>query len=217
MNILLVPLLLSKHRWPVEAWARALKVCCGVWHQYVSSRFCKQKGVVPAFPTDAQSDWYIERGLFKPYLNRICFAVGCVILLEQTTAIRGYCFHERVYRVYNSALGGGTSQSSILTNGRTQGFLAEHCPKNHSAWFLPIVHPSAMCFPGESHPCTRWSMRCTCPLLAILAVHRSPHAPSPVWSASVQPHSQEVRIDWQLSIRSRFCFSNSWSHHSLCA
>lgn len=133
MNILLVPFLLPKHRWPVEALARALKVCGGVWHQYVSSSFCKQKGVVPAYLTDAQLDRYLRLVLFNPYLNHICFAVGCVILLEQTTAIRGYCFNERVYRVYNGALGGGTSQSSIHTNGRTQGFLPEHCLKNHNA------------------------------------------------------------------------------------
>lgn len=98
-----------------------------------SFRFCKQKGVVPAYPTDAQLDWYFELVLFKPYLNRIYFPVGCVILLEQTPAIWGCCFHEQVYRVYNGALGGGTSQSSIHLYGRTQGFLAEHCPKTPSA------------------------------------------------------------------------------------
>lgn len=109
-NILLVPLLLPKHRWPVEAWARAQKVCCGVWHHYVSSRsfrFYEQKDVIPAYPTGAQLDWYLELVLFKPYLTHNWLSMNrCT-----------------------GSLGGGTSQSSIHTNG----FLAEHWPKNHSA------------------------------------------------------------------------------------
>ena len=58
---------------------------------------------------------------------------------------------------------GGTCQSNIHMDGRTQGFPADHCPNitlPPPAFHLPIVHLGAMCFPDEQHTRTQPSMWC---------------------------------------------------------
>ena len=41
--------------------------------------------------------------LLKPFLNHFCFIARHIMLLKEATAIREYCFHERVYMVCNNA------------------------------------------------------------------------------------------------------------------
>ena len=100
---------------------RPLKVCCGIWHQDVSSRSfmsCKLRGgalhgsdlFVQHIPQMLSwiDIWGIWRPiqhpklvvmLLKPFQYQFCFVARHIILLKEATAIREYCFHERVHMV----------------------------------------------------------------------------------------------------------------------
>lgn len=56
--------------------------------------------------------------------------------------------------VCHNAYVGATCQSNIHVDGRTHGLPAEHCPKHQlrlPASLSPIVHPGAVCSPGNAH------------------------------------------------------------------
>ncbi|KAF4083858.1 hypothetical protein AMELA_G00122130 [Ameiurus melas] len=127
-------------------------MCCSIWQQHSSSRFfmsCKLLGV-------ASMDWtclssishrcsirlrYLESGgQIRPVLNIFCSVVVCIILLKEATSTREYRCHEGVYLVCNNVLVGGTCQSNIYMNAKTQGFPADHCdPVAGSLIVLPLT------------------------------------------------------------------------------
>lgn len=66
---------------------------------------------------------------------KVFFQCGrCIILLKVATAIREYCNLEGVYWVCSNV--GGTCQSNIYMNAKTQGLPAEHYTEHPN---VPIV------------------------------------------------------------------------------
>ncbi|KAK3570962.1 hypothetical protein QTP86_031236, partial [Hemibagrus guttatus] len=145
---------------------RSPKVCCCIWHQDASSRSfksCKFRGEASMDRTCLSSTSHrysigLRSGEFggqhlklvvvviKPFLKHFCFVARCIILLKEETAIREYSFNERVYMVCNNAQVGGTCQSNIHMDGRTQGFPAEHYPKHDAAFAgSPSSHSASWC------------------------------------------------------------------------
>ena len=125
---------------------RRLKVCCGIWHQDVSSRSfksCKFRGGASMDRTCLSSTSNRCSLGSKSGEYSVCVCAPQTIpeplLLCGTAhhpAERGHSHqgigYHRVFMVCNNAYVGGTCQSSIHMDGRTQGFPAEHCPKHHT-------------------------------------------------------------------------------------
>lgn len=69
-------------------------MCCGIWHLDIQGvQHISQK-----------PNWFEIRGIqrpsqdlvmfLKPFLSHFCSAAGCIILLEEATAIWEYQFHK---------------------------------------------------------------------------------------------------------------------------
>ena len=137
-NIVLVPFCCQNS--PDPSRHGALKVCCGIWHQDVSSRSfksCKLQGGASMDQTCLSSTSHrcmigLRSGefggkvntsplvvvLLKPFLNHFCFVAQRIILLSQQN----------------------------ITQSITLPLLA---------FLLPTVHPGTMCSPGKRRTCTR--------------------------------------------------------------
>ncbi len=83
--------------------------------------------------------------LLKPFMSHFCFVAGRSILLKEATATRE-TVSMKGCTWSATMLIGGTCQSNIHMEGRTQGLPAEHCPKNHTASTgLPSSHSASWC------------------------------------------------------------------------
>lgn len=119
-----------------------IKVCCGIWHQFVSSRSCKFLG--------GDGGWHCRlwstshRCLIRLRLENFgghfieFFIMFLKILLNSVCsniehiAIREHWYHEVVYLVCNNVQMGATCENGIHMNTRMQSY-SEHCSGHHTA------------------------------------------------------------------------------------